>query len=309
MTRFDREMWICDVQSSIGCWGGGSGSGSAGTQTTTTQTKADPWTEQQPFLKTGFQQAETNVLNKPRQFFPGSTVVPFSPETETSLQATTNRALQGNPLLPAAQQGVMDTLGGGYLNQGNPAFAGMAERAIAPLRSEYQNVIRPGIDSGFAAAGRGGSNMARAFTQGRGEDAYMRAVGDVGASLAFPTYEAERGRMAQAQQAAPGLAQADYADIGQLAGVGAQRQGMNQAQLQDLINRFNFSQFEPSQRLGEYMGLIGGGYGGQTMGSTVSPSTAGQFNPILGTLGAGALGTGILSGLFGGSAPLFTKPW
>ena len=307
MIRFDQEMWICDVQSSIQGWGGGSSK--PATQTSTTQTRADPWSEQQPFLKTGFQQAESNVLNKPRSYFPGSTIVPFSPETETALQATTNRALMGNPLLPAAQGGVMDTLGGGYLNQGNPAFSAMAERAISPLRNEYQNVIRPGIDSGFQMAGRGGSNMARAFTQGRGEDAYMRAVGDVGAQLAFPTYEAERGRMMQAGQMAPGLADADYTDVGQLAGVGAQRQGMDQAQLQDLINRFNFAQFEPSQRLGEYMGLVGGGYGGNTMSSTVSPSMAPSFNPVLGGLGGLAMGTGILGGLFGGQSPLFAKPW
>ena len=154
MTRFDREMWVCDVQSSIHGWGGGSSA--PATQTSTTQTKADPWAEQQPFLKTGFQQAESNVLNKPRQFFPGSTVVPFAPETETSLQATTNRALMGNPLLPAAQGGVLDTLGGHYLGAGNPAFDSMVERAVRPLRSEYTDVVRPGIASVFSGAGRGG---------------------------------------------------------------------------------------------------------------------------------------------------------
>src|SRR3990167_3282840 len=136
---FEDEVW----RPSICFWG----SDTPATQTSTQTQKSDPWPEQQPFLKTGFQQAESNVLNKPRSYFPGSTVVPFSPETETALQATTNRAMRGNPLVPAAQQGVMDTLGGGYLNQGNPAFAAMAERAISPLRSEYQNVVRPGIDS------------------------------------------------------------------------------------------------------------------------------------------------------------------
>ena len=284
-------------------------SSSPPTQTTVTQQKTDPWSAQQPYLEKGFGAAETNVLNRPKEYFPGSTVVPFSGETETALTATTNRAMQGNPLLPAAQGGVMDTLGGQYLNQGNPAFAAMAERAISPLRNEYQNTIRPNIDSGFMSAGRGGSNMARSFQMGNAENNYMRQVGDVGASLAYQNYGDERNRMMQAQGMAPGLADADYTDIGQLAGVGAQRQGMSQANLQDLINRFNFAQTEPTQRVGEYMGLVGGGYGGQTQGSSIAPSTAPQFNPILGTLGGAAMGVGALGGLYGGANPLFAKPW
>ena len=51
------------------------------TQTSTTT----PWAAQQPFLETGFERAESEILNQPLQFFPGQTYVDYSPETEQAL--------------------------------------------------------------------------------------------------------------------------------------------------------------------------------------------------------------------------------
>lgn len=105
-SRFDRYCWICDVQDSIGAFGGGS-TQPAG-NTTTTQT-TNPWSGQQPYLSDYFQQAQNfydggpigfNPANAP-QYYPGQTVAPFTPQQSQAIDMTTNLA-QNDPTTAAA---------------------------------------------------------------------------------------------------------------------------------------------------------------------------------------------------------------
>src|SRR5262245_31573306 len=61
-----------------GIGGGGSGGG-GGTQTTIQ--KSDPWSGQQSYLTTAYEEAKKLLDNPAPQYYPNSTVVPFSPET------------------------------------------------------------------------------------------------------------------------------------------------------------------------------------------------------------------------------------
>lgn len=275
-------------------------------QTITQRSDSSPWSGQQPYLTKGFEAAQSNVLDRPLSYFPGNTTVGFDPATEQSLQMTQNRAQAGSPLLGQAQAEMGKTLSGDYLNQGNPAYQAMVERSINPMRQEYQNTVVPGLNGNFAGAGRYGSN---AFQTARGQaaDSYMRNVGDVASGLSYANYGDERGRMQTAAGMAPSMAQADYADAGMLGQVGAAREGQAQSQLQDQVNRFNFNQSEPTNRLAQYMGLISGGFGGNSTSSQVVPQQGGS-NLMTG-LGAGAMGASTLAALFGGSSPMFPKPW
>ena len=116
-------------------------------------------------------------------------------------------------------------------------------------------------------------------------------------SMAYQNYGDERNRMLQSASIAPQMAQADYADIGQLERVGQIHENQAGAQLQDDINRFNFGQQADKDALAQYMALVGGGsYGGS------STSTQPIYRNGVGeALGAAALGTSIAGGLFGGS--------
>jgi hypothetical protein len=278
------------------------------TQTIVQSQDTAPWSGQQEFLKTGFERAKTDVLDRQLGYFPGSTVTPFSSQTEQALGMAENRALAGSPLTQAAQGEAGKVLSGDYLNGGNPAFQGMVDRAVQPLTQQYQNTVRPGIMSAFTGAGRSGSNIARAQAENTAGNDYMRQVGDIGSALSYANYNDERNRMGAMTQLAPQLAQQDYFDIGQLQNVGGQREAMSQAQLQDQVNRFNFAQQEPTNRLGQYMGLVQGGYGTSGTGSRTQPVQSG--NPIMQGLGGGLAGVGILNGLFGGgSSSLFTNPF
>lgn len=269
-------------------------SGGGGQTTTTTVQNNDPWSGQQDYLKTGFEEAKTNVLDRPLEYYSGDTVVPFSDQTNTALNRIEDRANTGSAVQTAANTNLGKTLGGEFLDEGNPHFQAMVERSIAPMRQEFTDVVNPGIDSSFAGAGRYGSG-AHTNARSSAADAYLRNVADTSGSLAFQNYGQERQNQMAGVGMAPTLAAADYADPGMLAQAGATREGLSQAQLQDEINRFNFAQSEPTNRLAQYMGLVNGGYGSSSTASQIAP--ANQSNPLLTALGIGSSAVGIGTGL------------
>ncbi len=243
-------------------------SGDSGKQ----ETQSEPWGGVQPYLRQAYKGAQRDILNTPREFFPGQTYVGFAPETEQALAAQTARA-QSNPLLGQAQDYTSATLAGDYLGQ-NPYLEGLSDSVLSS--------VMPQVSSQFGgASGRFGS-PAMAEALGRGVSRGM-------APYLFQEYGAERGRMQDAARMAPGMAQADYFDIGQLANVGAQRQGLEQQALQDEINRFNFAQQEPTQRLQDFMGILGGSAPLIAGSGTTQATTQQAFNPL--TFGLGAATT------------------
>ena len=274
--KFDTKtgQWVEGYQKAFCNFGGSEPAG----QTTVTQNR-DPWSGAQPHLTAGFEEA---ALQKdiPREYYEGSTVVPFSGQTEAALQTTEDRAVGGNPLLGQAQGEASKVLGGDYLNTENPAFQAMGDR--------IHNQVRPRIDSQFAGVGRYG---------GAGHEEQMgRTMADAMAPLAFQNYQSERGNMQNMAEQAPGLAREDYFDIGQLAGVGGEREGQAGRQLSENVDRWNFDQLEPQERLARYMALVSGGSTGLGSSSTSKPYFTDPLGSALGTASSLA---GIYGNLFG----------
>lgn len=228
----------------IGCFDTG---GSEQTGIIETRVSNEPFPAQQQGFERGFERAEEQ-FNTPQEFFPGSTVVPFSPQQEQAFGLAEQRALQGNPLLGEAQNTILETVRGDFLNRENPAFQALADRLTGDITNR--------VNSQFTGSGRRGSSA--------NQETLTRGIGDALAPLAFQNFAQERGNQLAASQIAPGLAQEDFFDINQLLGVGQARQGQAGAELQDLINRFNFQQTEPRNRLREFLSLIGGGSAGTT---------------------------------------------
>ena len=94
--------------------GGGGGSGTVNTQVT-------PPDYALPFLEYGLSEAKEQFQSDSPNYYSGSTVVGFSPESEMALQMTRDRALRGSPLVSGAQ-GVVNTAQSGGM--ANPALAG-----------------------------------------------------------------------------------------------------------------------------------------------------------------------------------------
>ncbi|KKK78557.1 hypothetical protein LCGC14_2842380 [marine sediment metagenome] len=272
---------------------GGGGGSSGGTQTQI----QEPWAEQKPFLKTGFKRAQGDVLNRPLEFFPGSTVVPYSPETEVALGAQTGRAITGSPLLSGAQDYTGDVLGGSFFDTPtirgdrldpttNPFFSGVSDAVLSQ--------VQPQVASQFARAGRtGGSPLAQeALGRGvsRGLAPYLFQEYGRERGLQESAFGRERGFQESAAARAPGLAREDYADIGKLRDVGQAREELSSANLAEDMARHAFGQAEPGQRLEDYMRLITGSFGGTT--TTQLPQGAGS-NPLMQLAGGADLGTGL----------------
>ena len=272
----------------------GSGGTSSQSATTTTQ-NTGPWSPQQSYLTDIFGQARNQYYganpqtvngmqvpdpNAGPQYFPGSTVAPFAPETQQALQLQAQRAQAGSPVLSAAQQYAQNVLSGNYLNAGNPYFNQVVQSVTS--------AVKPQVDSSFIGAGRYGSPAYN--------DTMAQAIANAIAPYAFNNYSNERNIMQQTQAQAPALANADYTDIGALADVGAQRQALAQAQLQDQVNRWNFNQNAPAARLAQYLGMIQGNYGvsgvntSNQSGNTTTTPTGPQWISSIGSLIGGLRG-------------------
>lgn len=275
--------------------GGGSGSSSVqpvGQQVV--QQKSDPWDEQKPYLQAGMAWAQ-NLAGTPKQYYPGSTVVPLSGQSQDALAAIESRARAGSPLLDAGRSTMLDTANGKYLDPStNPWLKATYDAAAKPMVDQYRTATSPGIDAGATRAGRYGS-AAWGNQQQIADEALGRSLGDLSTSIYGGNYNTERNRQMDAVSASPQFSQADYQDATALANVGAQREAQAGRELSDQVNRWNFAQDEPWARIGDYMSLVNGNYG-RTQ-TTSQPIYAQQSNNNwLGTLGGlGLMGASFLS--------------
>lgn len=266
------------------------------------------------------------------QYFPGPTIAGRSGETEEAFARQAARASSGNPLIPNAQSQAYGTArgdyldaspanpylsftaGGGYLNS-NPWLDSMYGAAANNVTQNYRNAVAPSIASMFSAAGRYGNNaaMTNAFdTAERGLGTTLRDLGsnlygqNYGQERALQSsaagqlgrdYLTERGYQMGALGLAPQLANQDYYDIGQLRDLGSQREARRQQVMNEMINRWNFDQNKPLDKLQQYGTLLQGGMnlGGQkTSEQPIYGSGAGS------ALGGALTGYG-LGSMLGGS--------
>lgn len=239
---------------------------------TTTNTSA-PWKEQQPFLEEIMKDAQGLYKNNNPTYYPGNTVAGFSPDQEQAFNRATQRSLTGNANMNASAGYNADVLSGKYSQD--------------PYQSQvFENMksqILPTINSQFSGAGRYGS--------GAHADTATRALTESFAPYAVQMNQNAMNRMDNAASQAPMYAQNDYTDIAAQADVGGQRQALAQQEIQDAFNRYTYQQDQPYNKLGQYLGFVGGNYGGvqtsQTPYQTQSPFSqiAGAGLGLLGLLG------------------------
>lgn len=232
--------------------------GGSTTRTVTSQTGAPEYA--QPFLEFGLSEAK-ELYKTPMQFYPGSTTVGFSPESEMALSGLRQRALDGSPLTGAVQDVVMQNLTGT-----NPLMAAAFKPAIEAVQAEA------------AKSGRYGSG-------------YQQAA--LGQALAPMAYQAQQAAIAQA----PGAYQFGQADLMALAQVGAAREAQEQAELEASMQRFQFEQEAPRAALADYMATVAGGtVGGQTMQPVYRQPALSALSGAMG----GAQLAGLVPGMGGG---------
>lgn len=254
---------------------------------------------QAPFVEYGLDEAKRLYESGMPAYFPDQTYVGPSAQTQSALSAMQNRALMGNPLVPAGQQQFLDTIQGDYLSATNPYFQSRFDTAADAATQKYFDTINQ-INSQASLAGRYGSG-AQADLMDRAQGNLAQSLANTAGELAFSNYAQERGRQLGAAQLAPAMAQSDYADMAQLAQVGQVAEGYQDLALQDAINRFDFQQNLPMAQLQQYLSSA---YGAPMGGQTTVPT---QKGGLMGALGGALTGYG-LAGMAPAGSFLATNP-
>ena len=245
----------------------------------TSRTTSEPWVGAQEPLRRGYAAAEQFILDRPTEFFPDSTVIPFAPETTAALGATTNRALAGSPLLGGAQEYTGNVLAGEFTDpRTNPFLGDVSDAVLAD--------VQPRVASTFSRAGRTGGSPLYLEALGRGVSRGM-------APYLFGEYGRERGIQESAAGRAPGLAREDYGDIDRLGRVGATREAQAGEGLADQMARWAFAQEEPGRRAQAYASTISG----FPIGTNETTRTSGGGSKGMDLLGLGLQGAGTAGAL------------
>jgi len=236
----------------------------------------EPPAFQKPFIEYGLSQAKQLYESETPQYYPGQTVVGYSPESEMALQGIRQQAISGSPFIQGVQDVVMQNLMG-----------------TNPLQSAAFRPVIEQVEAQTSKAGRYGSG-------------YQQAA--LAQALAPMALQAQQQAIAQA----PAARQFGFADLETLAGVGAAREAQQQAELSADIERFQFEQARPAEKLQQYLAAVRGGEMGQTtyetqqrqpltsiLGGALSGAELGGMvsqNPMAGAYGAGL---GAIAGLLG----------
>jgi hypothetical protein len=235
--------------------GGGGGS--------TTTSGIDPTIK--PYVTYGLEEAKRQYEAPGASFFPGQTYVSPSEATSQALQAAQTRAMSGSPIQQAAQQEYLSTVQGRGVN---PFLEGALSGVNRQATEAYTRGVQ-GIQSNAASKGRYGSN-AMGQQVGQAQDIFGRNLAEQAGQLAYGSAEAERNRQMAAVTGAPAYAQADYQDIQKLLTAGQGQESYQQKALQDAINRYNYEQTLPQQKLQQFTNLFTSVPSGGTSTSTQS---------------------------------------
>lgn len=255
------------------------GGGSKGSSTSTQG--IDPAVK--PYITYGLSEAQKLYQSSTPEYYPNQTYISPSAQTQAGFQAAQNRAIAGNPLLPAAQQQQQDVISGQYLAN-NPFFNQALAGAGQAATQQYFDAINQ-AQSGASQAGRFGSNV-QSNMFNRAGTTLANALTNKAGELAYQNFAAERARQEAAAAGAPALANADYTDINQLLQVGQGMEDYQQRALDADINRFNFQQNLPYAKLSNYLSAAYGAPSGtvtQTQSSGGGKIVCSMMNEFYGT--------------------------
>lgn len=239
--------------------------GGGGGRSTTSQ-RIDPILR--PFVTYGLGEAQRLYESETPSFFPGQTFVGPSAATTGAIEAATQRAQAGSPLLRQAQEQQQRVLGGEFLSAGNPYLEQALGKSNRLAGQQFYDVMQ-GLGSQASAAGRYGSN-AMGRQEDRAAQALATALSETAGGLAFQNYSQERARQEAAAAAAPQMAMADYADVNQLLKAGQLGESYQQRALEDEMARFEFEQNKPYAKLSTFLSSVYGAPQG-----SVSQTTSG----------------------------------
>jgi hypothetical protein len=302
--------------------------GGSGDSTVTNKTELDPITKK--WRTQLFDEGKDLYAQGPLPYFPGSTVVPFSGQTQAGLGQLQSQAEGGAVNYGAANDAAGRSLSGeGYA----PAMALARQTAetgggqnpyLDSVFSSMSGRVSDAVNANFAKAGRSGPNAAHT-------GALTRGLGDLANSIYMPAFESQQNRALQGVGMMGELATANNQDAArtqallpsiwsygaqpgqQMLGVGGANEALSQEQLADQQSRYYYPQTSQWDMLNQYSVLMNGipqtsnnsqtGAGAQpnrAMSALGGAMSGAQMGSSFGPWGTAA--GAVAGGLFGGYA-------
>lgn len=221
-------------------------------------------------------------------------VAPLNATQDLGIYTTMLRAMQGNPILKNAENQVLATGEGYYMNPAsNPWLQDTFNQAARGVADQYRYATAPQTASQFARAGSFGGSAQQQTEAMQRFDLGQNLAG-LANQIYGQNYQQERARQLQTIPMVPSLLQQDYVDPTKILGVGE----LLQSQQQQQLDAFRANQMARYQYPFDYLNQLGAGLGlsaargSQTIQTTPDPNagnTAAQY--LAGGLGLLGLGS------------------
>jgi len=220
--------------------------------------QTDPWDVAIPYIEGGFEQAKELYNEHKPEYYSGQTQAGFSPDQLTAQQGIRDFATQGapkimNPAMQAYQRGtssgMLDVANNPYVN--NMAQAA-ADRAMGSLTPQMANIRSGAIQSGGYGGGRQG------IAEGTALSGAADSANQAAAQIYGQAYGQGLGHQANTLGQTGSLMGAGFQPYGALGASGGQQQGREQALIRDAMERQQFEQNQPYDRLAKFQAGITG---------------------------------------------------
>lgn len=261
-----------------------------------TQT-TQPWDVQQPYLNEIFDQARANYYSSSPEYYPWQTLAPQSEDTLTGQSNFSNYARGDAAELGGANtRAVTDILQGKYLTaESNPYLTSYTNAAIRPLTQQFTESVLPNIRSdAITTGGFGGTRQGVA--EGLASDRFGRAIGETTSGIYNNAYNQGMSQFSRAIDQAPGALAAGSLPAMMQMQSGELMDQRNQAIINSDIERWNYEQQLPENKLRDYLAMIQGNYGGTSTASAEKAGSNTGVSAVGGALAGAQLGSSVSPG-------------
>jgi hypothetical protein len=256
----------------------------------------------QPYLQDYLSRAQ-GVANQGYQASPTQVADPNA-YLQQGWNATANRAVQGSPVMGAANTALTGIINGSSMNA-NPYLDQSVQAAQGDLVRSWNTVNKPYWDTAMQGSGSYG-NTGVAEYAGNASNDLQKNLSNISTTMRGNAYNQGLQQQTAALGMAPTYANQDYTDANALMNVGNQAQGFADRGAQQNYNWWSEAQKFPQQQLDAYGRALGVG---TSSGNTetkpgVDPYTSALGGAITGSKLGDSLGLGsgwgaIIGGLLG----------
>jgi hypothetical protein len=215
-------------------------------------------------------------------FFPGSMTAGFTaPELEAQQQLTSS--------VPGQQQQIANTAMGNFTSlskaadvANNPYLQAAIPGAVRPIWEQLTEYAMPQIRRSYEASGGLGSSR-QGIAEGLATGKTSQAALDTMSKMALDAYGQGLGAQQNALSMAPTVSNLMTAPAETLSAVGAQQREMEQAGINEAVNRYTYNQNLPYNKLTDYANIVSKQLGGTGTSTVTAPESSALTTTLGGT--------------------------